>query len=67
MNSISDLKTKNLQYVVAIKYANAALAIAEKSGNTKGMADSYYQIGLIYWYLNEFEKALLYHLKGLPT
>ena len=67
MNSISDLKTKNLQYVVAIKYANAALAIAEKSGNTKGMADSYYQIGLIYWYLNEFEKALLYHLKALDN
>ncbi|MGL5892847.1 MAG: hypothetical protein ACRC3B_23335, partial [Bacteroidia bacterium] len=51
--------------VQAIQICYKGINIAEKNKDIKTMADFYSSIGLSYFYVNDFEKALPAHLKSL--
>jgi adenylate cyclase len=65
LNLICWEKINISEYAEARKYANEALALAEKIGFKKGTADSYHQIGIIYDYLYDYPNALEYYQKCL--
>lgn len=58
-------KCKIAQYTDARKFADAALSIAQKNNYTYGIADTYNMIGIIYWYIKDYDNALSFHLKAL--
>ena len=58
-------KTKLGEYTEAMKYANEDLALAEKIGFNKGIANSYYEIGNIYHSLSDYPKAIEKYQKSL--
>jgi adenylate cyclase len=65
LNAISYEKINVGDYTEARKYADEALALAEKINFKKGIALSYRRIGYIYSNLSDYPKALEYYQKGL--
>lgn len=61
------IKYKYAQYTEAKKYADAALMLAEKANYNDGIAEANNQIGVVYWYIKEYDSALGYHLKALAA
>ena len=45
-------------YALARKYADEAMAIAQKLKYQKGISQSYSSIGIIYWYQGDYQEAL---------
>jgi tetratricopeptide (TPR) repeat protein len=58
---------KSGNYSRAKKYADEALAISEKINFENGMAESWNQNGIIYWYIRDNKKALESHFRALAT
>jgi len=52
-------------YDTALHYSNAALQISQQLNSKKGIANSYYNIGAIYYYQGNSSKALEYYFKVL--
>ncbi|MCC6181520.1 MAG: tetratricopeptide repeat protein, partial [Bacteroidia bacterium] len=52
-------------YDTALYYAQNAHTLAEKLGFKKGIASSYNNIGIVYYYQDDFASAMEYHLKSL--
>jgi adenylate cyclase len=65
LNAITTEKINVGDYTEARKYADEALALAEKIGFKKITADSYNIIGTVYRMLSDYPKALEYYQKGL--
>lgn len=56
---------KIAQYTEARRFADAAMLLAQKANYTNGIAEANNQIGIIYWYIKEYDNALSFHLKAL--
>ncbi|MES2396568.1 MAG: tetratricopeptide repeat protein [Bacteroidota bacterium] len=52
-------------YKQGMQYAEQSQHIARNLSYQKGMAVSYHNVGIIYWYQGDYEKALDYNLKSL--
>lgn len=52
-------------YEKALQYAEDAQQQSGKLSYQKGIADSYNNIGIIYWHKGDYEKSVDYHLKAL--
>jgi len=63
--SICREKCKVAQYTEARKYADAAMLLSQKANYTNGIAEANNHIGIIYWYIKEYDNALSFHLKAL--
>jgi class 3 adenylate cyclase len=66
LNELCQAKTSMDDYPEARKYADEALALAEKLDYKKGVARSYHQIGVIYWHLGDYQKSLENYFLALP-
>jgi tetratricopeptide (TPR) repeat protein len=58
-------RCKTAEYTEARKFADAALLLAGEINYTKGVAEANNQIGVVYWYIKDYENSLSYHLKAL--
>ncbi len=58
-------KWKYAEYAEAKKFADEALTLSQQLRFTNGIAASYNQIGIVYWYVKDNENALAYHRKAL--
>lgn len=71
LNSLSWALIDISDFENSIKYANEAIALAEKLPNSlekvkkRNLSKSYNNIGVIYWYQGDYAKALEQHLKSL--
>jgi signal transduction histidine kinase len=52
-------------YPAALQDLNEALSIAVGTNNILGIANIYNNIGIIYWFMTEFENALYYYNKSM--
>jgi len=66
LNELCQVKISMDDYPEARKYADEALALAEKLDYKKGVAKSYHQIGVIYWHLGDYQKSLENYFLALP-
>ena len=65
LNSLSEQYWRVSDYNPARKYADDAMAIAKEIGFKKGIAKSYSNIGIIYYYQGSFPDALKNHFVSL--
>lgn len=67
LQSIGEYCLNHEMYRESMSHFLNSLAIEEKHGDMKRMADLYDQLGLVYYYLEVFDKSLDYHQRALEV
>lgn len=66
-NSLSLENSNRGYYIIAEKSAYEALALANKIGFEKGIADAYYHLGISFSRRSKYDKAIEHYLKAIPV